>query len=52
MTNGRFSVALEYTKNSISDNLDDFKTFFENTADVSQLFLYEPVHEISNNVAF
>ena len=35
MTNGRFTVALDYTANSVSDNLDDFQTYFYNAADVS-----------------
>ena len=35
MTNGRFTVAIDYTATSVSDNLDDFQTYFYNAADVN-----------------
>jgi hypothetical protein len=35
MTNGRFSVAIDYTENNLITNLDDLETFFANIVDVS-----------------
>ncbi|XP_060575132.1 prominin-1-A-like [Ruditapes philippinarum] len=33
MTNGRFSVAIDYTENNLITNLDDLETFFANIVD-------------------
>lgn len=35
MTNGRFTVAIDYTQSNLVNNLDDLQTFFDNVADVS-----------------
>lgn len=35
MTNGRFSVAIDYTQSNLVNNLDDLQTFFDNVAAVS-----------------
>ncbi|KAL4231264.1 Prominin 1 b [Mactra antiquata] len=37
MTNGRFTVALDYTENNLITNLDDIQTFFDNFV---EQFLY------------
>ena len=39
MTNGRFTVTIDYTQTVLITNLDDLNVFFDNQAEVGSLVL-------------